>query len=137
MVYSKEDLVKENFSDDLKIMLRSYTRAINKQEDRTGSLVQQHTKVKSLDSDTITTGKNYPLNCFHYIHQNPIKARLVRKMEDYEMSSFRDYIDSSKESICNRELARELLDLPKSAEEFRKESYLRIDDGEVTYDVEF
>ncbi len=141
LVYSKEDLIKENFSDDLKIMLRSYTRAINKQEKRTGSLFQQHTKVKSLDSDndprTPQITNDYPLNCFHYIHQNPIKARLVKKMEDYEMSSFRDYIDLSRESFCNRELAMELLDLPKTAEEFRKESYLRIDDEESRYYVEF
>lgn len=37
LVYSKENISPDAFSDDLKIMLRSYTRAINKKEGRIGS----------------------------------------------------------------------------------------------------
>ena len=120
LVFSKEDLIPEDFSKDLRIMLSSYTRGINEQEGRVGSLFQQNTKVKPMDSRDShattpsggTTSYDYPLTCFHYIHQNPMKAGLVQRMEDYEMSSFRDYVEERQDSLCNQNLARELLDLP-------------------------
>ncbi len=131
LVFSKENLIPEDFSKDLRIMLSSYTRGINKQEGRVGSLFQQNTKVKPMDSRDSrattpsggTTSYDYPLTCFHYIHQNPMKAGLVQKMEDYEMSSFRDYVEESQDSLCNQNLAKELLDLPDTPQEFLKESY--------------
>ncbi len=127
LVYSKEHVIPEDFSKDLRIMLSSYTRGINEQEGRVGSLFQQNTKIKPLDNDDGsggTTSSNYPLTCFHYIHQNPMKAGLVQRMEDYEMSSFRDFVDLREGDICNKFLAIELLDLPASSSEFLKESYL-------------
>lgn len=38
------------------------------------------------------TDQNYLLNCTAYIHQNPIKAHLVRNCEDYRYSSYHDYL---------------------------------------------
>ena len=90
-------------SRNIGIWLRSYTRAINRQEGRTGSLFQQHTKAKELAS----RDGNYPLVCFHYIHYNPIKAGLVNKLEDWEFSSYREYY-GLRESRVNINLAREL-----------------------------
>ncbi len=34
--------------------------------------------------------RDYPQICFNYIHQNPVKAGLVKNPEDWEYSSFRD-----------------------------------------------
>lgn len=34
----------------------------------------------------------YFIPLLRYIHQNPLKARLVAKMEDYEFSSYRKYL---------------------------------------------
>jgi putative transposase len=66
-------------------ILSSYAQGINKQEKRAGSLFQPKTKAKQLDKE------NYPFNCFHYIHQNPHKAGLVNRIEDWRFSSFREY----------------------------------------------
>lgn len=134
LVYSRPNVVPGYFSNDLRVMLRSYTRSVNNQEKRTGSLFQQHTKIKRLEevdsSHTITsshsmTGNDddYPFNCFHYIHQNPVKAGLVKRMEDWEMSSFRDFAGLRNDSICNKELAYELLEIPKSTDLFIDQSY--------------
>ncbi len=134
LVYTKEDIQAPEFSKGLNVMLRSYTRAINKQEDRVGSLFQQNTKIKALDiegSDAMTRSHgitkpgsvDYPTTCFHYIHQNPLKAGIVKRMEDYEMSSFRDYAGLKSDVICNKSIARKLLNLPKSPNDFIKESY--------------
>jgi putative transposase len=48
-------------------------------------------------------------NVFHYIHQNPVKAGLVKKMEEWEFSSFRDYLGLRDETLCNTKLTQERL----------------------------
>lgn len=130
--YSKTDLISDKFSNDLRVMLRSYTRGINKQENRIGSLFAQNTKVKPLESDTHSMTLSHTMsiqkeaylyNCFHYIHQNPMKAGLVKRMEDWEMSSFRDYAGLRNDTFCNIDMAVKYLDIPTSPEEFLKESY--------------
>jgi len=121
MVYSKENLEIKNFSKDFRIMLSSYTRAINNEQNRTGSLFQQNSKIKGLQEDS--NPSDYPFICFHYTHQNPVKAGLVDRFEDWEWSSFRDYSDITTESVCNKDLARRYLDLPKSSELFIKQAY--------------
>lgn len=98
-------------------ILSSYSQAINKQEGKSGSLFQQKTKSKILDSD------NYSTTCFHYIHQNPLRANLVMKMEDWPYSSFQDYLEGES-TICNIAIARELLQIPTGKDQFYKESYL-------------
>lgn len=67
-------------------ILSGYTKAINRQTGRTGSLFQQHTKAKAVQSE------KYLLTTLHYIHQNPVVAGLVRNLEDWSYSSYREYI---------------------------------------------
>lgn len=110
----------QTLSRKLGTILSSYTQAINKQEKRSGSLFQPKTKAKDVSSN------RYSVTCFHYIHQNPIKARLVDKMEDWQYSSFNEYYENV-EAICNKHLARELLDIPTDENLFYKQSYLVID----------
>jgi len=132
LAYTKPSFEKKAFSNSLKVMLRSYTRAINKQEGRVGSLFQQNTKIKSLEYDThgmtlshaMSSKKDmHPFICFHYIHQNPIKAGLVSRMEDWEMSSFKDYAGLRNGSLCNKQLAYDLLEIPEINIEFINQSY--------------
>jgi len=102
---------KNILSEGIRMLLSSYTLAINKQNGATGSLFQQNTKARE-----ITRGSNqYDLLCFHYIHQNPMKARLVTKMEDWEYSSFRDYCGLRNGTICNQEFAINLLGINRSS----------------------
>ena len=66
---------------------------------------------------------DYPFICFHYIHQNPLKAGLVKRMEDWEMGSFQDYAGLRNGTLCNRKIAQELLCIPSNPEEFIELSY--------------
>ena len=104
------------------IILRSYAQAINKQRKRTGSLFQQKTKAKEIDD----SDEQYLLVCFNYIHQNPINAGLVSKMEDWGFSSFRDYAGLRKGTLCNKSLAQQLVSM--EFERFMEESYEVIDE---------
>ena len=96
-------------------ILSSYTQAVNKQEKRNGSLFQPKTKAIELQD-------NPAFACFHYIHQNPLKAKLVSRLEDWPHSSFNEYFQYFH-GLCNKELAFELLDIPRSQKEFYSQSY--------------
>jgi len=104
-------------SEAFRTLLSSYTQAINKQNSTVGSLFQQNTKAK-----LIPKNRNlYDLLCFHYIHQNPMRANLVSRMEDWEYSSFRDYCGFRNETLCNKQLAEHLLNI--NMKTFYEDSY--------------
>lgn len=110
--------------------MRSYTRAINKKYNKTGSLFQPKTKAKNLNAAE-TSRDNYPLICFLYIHQNPIRAGLVNKIDEWEYSSFQDYSGKRDGTLCNKTLTRKLLDLPGEVEKFKQFSLQTIPDDYV------
>jgi putative transposase len=110
-------------SEGVRNLLQTYSKAINKQNKTTGSLFQQNTRAKQISEGS----RIYGPTCFHYIHQNAWKARLVKKMEDWEYCSFKDYAGLRNGTLCNKKLAFGLLDLdPKT---FYNDSYNIIDDS--------
>lgn len=103
----------------------SYTQAFNKRFDRSGALFQQRLK-KKLATD-------YADICFHYIHQNPVKAGLVRGLADWPYSSFKDFIRPTSKGITNREKAYQLLGVPRDIGAFEAEAYGVINDPRLDY----
>lgn len=101
----------------LSVLLSSYAKAINKSQRRSGSLFRSKTKAKKLNSDKSKNDK-YPLICFLYIHQNPLRAGLVSQLNDWEFSSYRDFAGLRNGTLCNTNLAIELLNLPQNKREF-------------------
>ena len=111
-------------NDSIGIVLRSYSRAIQKQQKSTGSLFQKETKAICL---TQTSGispswvqsnygaminislpeKEYPQICFDYIHSNPVKDGLAQKPTDWEFSSALDYSGYRDGRLINKERANE------------------------------
>lgn len=106
----------------LQHLLSSYTKAFNKQYQRTGSLFTQNTKCNNISE--YESGGFYGIICFHYIHQNPFTAGLVKKMEDWKFSSFSDYINIRSGTLINKKRAIELLDIKIT--ELYEESYSKI-----------
>jgi len=116
---------KRTLNDSIGIMLRSYSRAIQKQQKITGSLFQKETKALCLtEFQSISPAyfnshfgmmgnldlpeTNYLNVCFDYIHINPVNGKLVNNPEDWEFSSYRDYYSGRKGKLVNRALAKEL-----------------------------
>ncbi len=58
----------------------------NDKYERTGHLFQNRFSSEPVETD------NYFLTVLRYIHQNPLKARLVNRLEDYEWSSYNQYL---------------------------------------------
>ena len=113
-------------SNGIRMLLSSYSLAINKQENRTGSQFRQKTQAKLLKIEET----NYPFTCFQYIHQNPLKTGLVKRMEEWDFSSFKDYAKIRNGSLCNQNLAINLIGIDES--NFLKESYAVIDNEKIS-----
>ena len=110
-------------NNSIAILLRSYARGVNIQEGKSGSIFREGTKAKNGIIDGVITlngpnahqfflhGNEYALQCFQYIHKNPVKAGLVSTPEDYPFSSAFQYTSgyTGVPSICNLELGKKLL----------------------------
>lgn len=114
-----------SFNNSIAIMLRTFTRAINKQENRTGSLFKPHTKAECINClkgvkpsfiqsnisiTNLLSEKQYPQICFNYIHQNPVKANLVKEAIDWEFSSAKDYAGLRNGKLVNKIVSKEYVD---------------------------
>jgi kynurenine 3-monooxygenase len=111
---TKSNSLMQALEQKLGTLQSSYTRAINNQENKTGSLFQNKIKIVELDTD-------HAFTCFHYIHQNPLKAKLVNKFDEWPYSSYVEYIDQEK-GICNKGIAFEFLEICKDPQSFAKQS---------------
>ncbi len=118
------EIKQRSFNDSIGILLRSYTRAINKQENSSGALFRKETKSQCLNSPTalapsfyskngtqvIVTNnpeKEYPQVCFNYIHENPVSANLVANTTDWEFSLALDYANLRNGNLVNKKVANE------------------------------
>jgi putative transposase len=118
---------QRSFNDSIGIILRSYTRAINLQENRTGSLFRKtskaicltkqnginsgwYTEMGSTKMNTINSLEQYPQTCFNYIHLNPLQSGLVKKLKDWEFSSYNCYSERQSNSLINIAVNKEFID---------------------------
>lgn len=118
------------------LTLSSSAQYINRQNKTSGSLFQQKTKAKCISAPengqtTLRRGPTastvpYIINCMYSIHQNPWKAKLVTKMEDWLHSSFNSYAYGTNNLLCNKELLIQLTGYDLAS--FKTDSYKAIDD---------
>jgi REP element-mobilizing transposase RayT len=114
-VLTKPKFDKVRFANNFGRTLSSYTRGLQVQQDFKGSLFQQNSKKKELPSSPDA------LACFQYIHQNPLKAHLVKHLENWKHSSFNEYFNN-RQVFCNLQIGRELLRLPSDPHKFYQQS---------------
>jgi len=81
-------LYAENIDEVGQFMHKSnllYAQFYNKEKQRTGVLFRNRYQVEPIYNI------NYLINCIKYIHNNPVKAKIVEKNEEYKYSSYYDY----------------------------------------------
>ncbi|HIK45239.1 MAG TPA: transposase [Leptolyngbyaceae cyanobacterium M65_K2018_010] len=88
-------------SERMQAFSLSYTKAINRRHGRCGSLFQGRFRALEVDSDS------YLLHLTRYIHLNPVKARLVEYPEDWEFSSYREYVNLRQGTLSKLEAIRQ------------------------------
>ena len=86
-------LINSDLSTQMMALSVSYTRAINKRYHRVGSLFQGQFESILIDRD------EYLLHLSGYIHRNPVKAGLVKHPQEWEFSSYCDYVDLRNGSL--------------------------------------
>jgi len=78
--------VTENLSNGMQRLGISYTKSINRRNNREGNLFQGPFQAKHVDKE------NYLLHLSRYIHLNPVRATLVQSAEAWEFSSYPEYV---------------------------------------------
>lgn len=82
-----------DISQLIKSLHISYVMYFNKKYSRTGHLFQDRFKSQLIDTDS------YLLEASKYIHNNPVKAGMVKYAKDYQWSSFNIYSGKEKDSL--------------------------------------
>ena len=118
-------------TNSIRKLLSSYARIFNNQYRQTCSVFRQKTKAKCLSAieikpDSQHLVQDYYINCFHYIHQNPLVAKLANRLEDWEFSSFKDYAGLRDGTLCQKELAA--IHCNYSPENFLEVSYKLVEE---------
>ena len=93
LLYSKEI---EKISQMMKQTNTTYGIYYNKTRETVGHVFRDRFRCENIFS------KNYLVNCIKYIHQNPVKARMCLRCEDYKYSSFKDFQQGLKEYSIER-----------------------------------
>jgi len=70
----------------MKRLLTKYAMYFNRKYQRSGALIASRYKSVSVEVD------EYFIPLQRYIHQNPLKAGLATKLEDYSFSSYKEYL---------------------------------------------
>jgi len=122
-------LKEADLSHRMQLFSISYTKAMNKRYDRVGSLFQGAFQAIHVDEN------EYLIHLSRYIHLNPVMAGLVERAEDWEFSSYREYIGLRNGTLPKSEIV--LSQFP-SSEAYREfvESYVP-DKREIIADLLF
>jgi putative transposase len=91
-------LIKE-LDDDISTAMKricvSYVFWYNKKYERCGNLFQGRFRSETVETDS------YFLTVLRYIHQNPIKANVVKSIEECAWTSYNDYISTDKSTMID------------------------------------
>ena len=90
-------------SNAFRIIQSHYAKGLNKQIKRSGNLFQQKARSNFIDDHELA------LSVYHFIHQIPIKDRLVRSAEEWPHSSYTEYTRNPEKCLCNKKRASNLL----------------------------
>ena len=80
----------------------SYVYWYNRKYDRTGHLFQDRYKSEAVESD------DYLFAILRYIHQNPLKAGIVKNIEEYPYSSYAEYLGLNDDQYVDKEFVLSL-----------------------------
>jgi REP element-mobilizing transposase RayT len=97
------ETTQSNLSRIMHSLNTAYTVYYNVKRKRSGHLFQGRYKSILVDKD------NYFLELTRYIHLNPVRAGIVDRPEQYQWSSYREYLEKSEGSLIDKaELSRYL-----------------------------
>lgn len=82
-------------ADLIKTLASRYVFYYNRYHCRVGHLFQERFKSEPVED------RNYFIELIRYIHQNPVKAGIVRNANEYRWSSWHEYLSPTTDNICD------------------------------------
>lgn len=128
-------LLREKQAGDISLIMKrlltKYAMYFNRKYQRNGALIANRYKSVPVEVD------EYFIPLLRYIHQNPLKAGLVDKLEAYPFSSYREYLSGGE--LTDTAFAFELIGREEwiglhqvlTVDEFDISGKLSINDGEI------
>ena len=109
-------LLKEQNIGDISVIMKrlltKYAGWFNRKYSRSGSLIANRYKSQPVEKD------EYLLSLVRYIHQNPIRAKIVTEIDKYKWSSYSEYMHGS--ILTDTEFILLMID-KKNFEEYHKQ----------------
>lgn len=107
LTYSTVEVPKDiNPSKQFSHLFNSYTQAINKRYNRTGSLFEKPFARKLVNSE------KYFNNLVYYLHHNPVHHGFVEKISDYPWTSYESIITQKPTKLKRERIIECFEDLP-------------------------
>lgn len=103
---------KSPVANALRCLSISYTKAINKQQDRVGSLFQGAYQAKHV------ADAEYLLHLSCYLHRNPVAAGLAERPEAWPYSSYREYVGQRSGTLPRPQVVLDAFDAPADYRRF-------------------
>jgi putative transposase len=124
------EVVTEPLSKFMQGLQQAYTQYFNRRHHKVGHLFQGRYHAIVCDKD------EYLLTLVRYIHLNPVRAKMVKKPEQFSYSGHAEYCGSKKAEIIDPSLVLELLGGRKAYQRFvldgigegHKEEYYEVED---------
>jgi len=91
----------------------SYAMYYNQKHKRIGHVFQDRFKSENIADE------RYLYGAIRYIHNNPVKAKMIEKAEEYKWSSIREYL-SNETMLINKEIKEEVIRGFISENEFKE-----------------
>jgi len=85
-----------------------YSKYFNKKYDRVGSVFQDRFKSVRIKKNEQLLWTSF------YIHDNPRRAKIIKKLTNYRWNSYLDYAGLQYESLCKKEIIIEQFNSPSS-----------------------
>ena len=107
----------EEIGVSMKRITVSYVQWFNRKYNRVGHLFQNRYKSEPIEDE------RYLMVVLRYIHQNPIKAGMVKEAAEYNWSSYNEYLKmyNSNNYLIDGEIIKAYFNSKKSFTEFHKE----------------
>ncbi len=130
LVYT-EDM--DSFSKFMHKINLLFAQMYNKKENRCGVLFRNRYRTEPIYN------KKYIVNCIKYIHNNPVKAKMVSACEEYKYSSYSDYINNTgvTESKIVKEIFGSKCNFKEIFEEVLNIEFMDIDKASKEEKIEY
>ncbi len=105
-------------SEWLRVLFSGYTLAVNKQQNRTGTLFEGKSKKRLINKE------EYLQHLLYYIHFNPVKAGLVSSSEKWKFSNYLECIGKRVDYPFDELLINDLFGSKEEYMNFTENYYL-------------